>query len=106
MVSLGQKLKFRITCQKPFYQIITAVLGKKTTKKTLNIGGNKKNWRSGYLAKAMAHAKGYSSCEGLLQNSQIGSKIKNLKNMPKTFLSEHYSCSVQKVARKSQIFEK
>ena len=36
-----------------------------------------------------------------LQNGQFGSKIKNAKNMRKTTLQEHYSCSVQKIARKN-----
>ena len=35
------------------------------------------------------------------QNSQFGSKIKNANNMRKTILQEHYSCSVQKTARKN-----
>ena len=36
-----------------------------------------------------------------LQNGQFGSKIKNAKNMRKTILQEHKSCSVQKIARKN-----
>ena len=35
-----------------------------------------------------------------LQNGQFGSKIKNGKNMRKTILQEHQSCSVQKTTRK------
>ena len=36
-----------------------------------------------------------------LQNGQFGSKIKNAKNMPKTILQQHQSCSVQKTAQKN-----
>ena len=36
-----------------------------------------------------------------LQTGQFGSKIKNAKNMRKTILQEHWSCSVQKSARKN-----
>ena len=36
-----------------------------------------------------------------LQNCHFGSKIKNSKNMRKTILQEHWSCSVQKAAQKS-----
>ena len=35
-----------------------------------------------------------------LANAQFGSKIKNAKNMQKTILQEHKSCSVQKTAKK------
>ena len=35
-----------------------------------------------------------------MQNGKFGSKIKNAKNMRKTILQEHWSCSVQKTARK------
>ena len=36
-----------------------------------------------------------------MQNGQFGSKVKNAKNMRKTILQEHKSCSVQKTARKN-----
>ena len=36
-----------------------------------------------------------------MQNGQFGSKIKNPKNMSKTILQEHWSCCVQKTARKN-----
>ena len=36
-----------------------------------------------------------------LQNCQFGSKIKNAKNMRKTILQDHYSCSAQKTAPKN-----
>ena len=36
-----------------------------------------------------------------LQNGQFGSKIKNAKNMGKTILQEHWSCSVKKTAKKN-----
>ena len=35
-----------------------------------------------------------------LQSGQLRSKIKNTKNMRKTILQEHYTCSVQKTAPK------
>ena len=37
----------------------------------------------------------------LLQSSQLGSKIENTKNMLKTNLQEHYSCSVKKTSLKN-----
>ena len=49
-----------------------------------------------YLAKAIAHVKGTP-----VKNALFGSKIKNAKIMRKTILQEHYSCSVQKTARKN-----
>ena len=54
-------------------------------------GRNKKYWKDerilkmGYLAKAIAHAKAI----GPLQNGQCGAKIRNAKNMRKTFLQDY-----------------
>ena len=47
--------------------------------------------------------KGYRACKGhrLCKNGQIGSKIKNAKNMRKTIQQEHYSCFVQKPLEKA-----
>ena len=36
-----------------------------------------------------------------MQSGQLGSKIENAKNMLKTNLQEHYSCSVKKPAPKN-----
>ena len=47
--------------------------------------------KSGHHAKAIVFAK----------NGQFGSKIKILKNMRKTTLQTHYSCSAQKTAPKN-----
>ena len=41
-----------------------------------------------------------------LQNGEFGSKYKNSKNMPKTLLQEHWSCFVQKTARKNTKYSK
>ena len=50
-----------------------------------------------YFAKAIAHAKAIA----FARNGQFGSKIKNAKKKLKTILQEHWSCSVQKTARKN-----
>ena len=41
-----------------------------------------------------------------LQNGQFGSKIKNAKNMRKTILQEHWSCSLQKSAQNNTKFSR
>ena len=46
--------------------------------------------KNGLNAKAIAHA-----------NGQFGLKIKYAKNVRKTVLLAHYSCSMQKTARKN-----
>ena len=46
--------------------------------------------KNGLNAKAIAHA-----------NGQFGLKIKYAKNVRKTLLLAHYSCSMEKTARKN-----
>ena len=41
-----------------------------------------------------------------MQNGQFGLKIKYAKNMPKTFLQTHSSCSIQITARKNSGYSK
>ena len=50
----------------------------------------------GHHAKAIVFAK----------NGQFGSKIEILKNMQKTTLQTHYTCSVQKTAPKNTQYSK
>ena len=49
----------------------------------------------------MTHAKPRA-----FANGQFESKIKNVKNMRKTILQEHYSCFVQKTARKNNKYSR
>ena len=57
MVSLGQKLKMRKTCEKPFYENIRVVLCKKTARKNTKYWRNETVLKIGHLAKAIAHEK-------------------------------------------------
>ena len=57
MVTLGQKLKMRKTCEKRFYKNIRVVLCKKTAPKNTKYSRNETILKIGYLAKAIAHAK-------------------------------------------------
>ena len=41
-----------------------------------------------------------------MQNGQFGLKIKYAKNVRKTVLLAHYSCSMQKTARKNSYYSK
>ena len=41
-----------------------------------------------------------------MENGQFGLKIKYAKNMRKTALLSHYSCSMQKAARKNSLYSK
>ena len=41
-----------------------------------------------------------------MQNGQFGLKIKYAKNMRKTFVQTHSSCSMQKTARKNSSYSK
>ena len=75
------------TCEKPFHTKIRIVLWENRAKNT-QYSRNEKNLEIGHLAKAIAHPKVTA-----LQNGQLGSKIKNAKNMQKTILQDHYSCS-------------
>ena len=51
--------------------------------------------KNGLNAKAIAHA-----------NAQFGLKIKYVKNVRKTVLLAHYSCSMQKTAGKNSWYSK
>jgi len=68
----------------------------KTARENTKYSRNETILKIGNHARAIAHASAIA-----LQNGQFGSKIKNAKNLPKTILQEHYSCSVQKTARKN-----
>ena len=61
----------------------------KTARKNTKYSRNETILKVGHLARA------------ILQNGQLGSKIKNAKNMRKIILQDDYSCSVQKIARKN-----
>ena len=84
MVSFGQKLKMPKTCQKLFYKNIIVFLCKKTARKNIKYSRNEIILKIDHLAKAIAHAKAIA-----FPNGQFGSKIQNVKNMPKTILQEH-----------------
>ena len=58
ILTFAQKLKFKKTCQNPFYKSFTVVLCKKPLQKTLNIREMRAFSKSAIMhAKAMAHAK-------------------------------------------------
>ena len=71
MVSFGQKLKLRKSCEKRFFNHIRVVLCKKPLEKTPNIRKMRLFWKSVIVP---------------WQNGQFGSKIKIKKNMRKTIL--------------------
>ena len=92
MVSLGQKLKLPKTCQKRL-QGHVRVLCAKNGSETPNIR-EMTSFRKWPKSTTMQRLQA-------LQNVQFGSKIKIAKNMPKTCLETHQSCSVQKTAPKT-----
>ena len=58
ILTLAQKLKFRKTCQNPFYKSFRVVLCKNPLQKTGNIWEITAFWKSAIMhAKAIAHAK-------------------------------------------------
>ena len=57
ILTLGQKLKFRKTCQNPFYKSFTVVLCKKNAPKNIKYSRNETILKIGHHAKALAHAK-------------------------------------------------
>ena len=61
-----------------------------------NYSRNETILKTGHLAKAIAHVKAIG-----LAIWSLSVKIKNTKNMRKTILQEHKSCSVEKTARKN-----
>ena len=96
IVSFGQKLKFKKTCEKRFFNDMRVVLCKKQLEKTLNIREMRRFWKSAITQRLK-----------LLQNSQFGSKIKigkkNAKNDSLIILE--LFCAKNRL-RKHQIFEK
>ena len=85
-----KNLKWPKTCEKRFYEHIRVVLFKKPLIKTPNIRQMRAFLKSAILQRLQT-----------LQNGQFGSKIKMAKNMRKTILRAHQSCSVQKTAHKN-----
>ena len=75
---------------KTFLQDIAVVLYKKTARKKTPFLKSKKKATKQRLSK-------YSLCKIVT----FGQKLKIQKNMLKTILQEHYSCSVQKFAGKN-----
>ena len=91
MVSLGEKIKLLKTCEKRLYNHIMVALCKKGKEKTANIGEMRGFSK---LAKKATRQRLQP-----LQNGQFGSKKKIAKNMRKTTLQSHYTCSMQKTDR-------
>ena len=65
ILTLGQKLKFKKTCQNSFYKSLKVVVCKKQLQKTLNIREMRPFWKS-------ATCKGYRPCKILT----LGQKLK------------------------------
>ena len=76
MVSLGQKLKFRKTCEKRFFNHIRVVLCKKPLEKTPNIREMRRFWKS-------AIVQTYSLCKMV----SLGQKLKFRKTCEKRFFN-------------------
>ena len=90
----GSKIKILKNMRKTTLQTHYSCSAQKTAPKTTNI---KKNGRFLKMGKIGHHAKAIV----FAKNGQFGSKIKILKNMRKTTLQTHYSCSAQKTAPKN-----
>ena len=96
ILTLGQKLKFKKTCQNSFYKWFQVVLCKKPFQKTGNIREMRPFWKSAIMQRLYP-----------MQNPHFGSKIKIQRNMTKSFLQMILSCYVQKNrSKKHEIFEK
>ena len=89
-LNLSRNLKFKKTCQNPFYNSFRVVLCKKPLEKTPKYSRNESILKIGHHVKAIAEAK-----------SQFGSELKIPKNVSKSILQLIYSCSVIKAARKN-----
>ena len=89
-LSWVKKLKFKKTCQNPFYKSFRVVLGKKPLQKTQNIREMRPFWKSPIMQRLQP-----------LQNRHFGSKNRIPKNMSKTILQIISSCSTQKTASKN-----
>ena len=72
----------------------------KTTRENTKYSTNKRIVKIGHLRQRL------QLMHRPLQNSQFGSKIVKAKNMGKTILQKHQSCSVQKSARKNTKYSK
>ena len=99
MVNFGRKLKMPKTCEKLFHKNIRVILWKKPLEKQQIFENCElfKNQESKERLRPMRRLLP-------LQNAEFGSKIKNAKkkkNMQKTILQEHESCSVQKAHKKT-----
>ena len=95
MLTLGQKLKFKETCQNPLYISFTVVLCKKELKKRPNIREMRPFLKSAII----------QSLEPI-KNPHLGAKIKIAKHMSKFILEIIYNCSGQKIARKKTKYSK
>ena len=82
MVTLGPKLKYVKTCQKPMYKHTRVVLCRKPLERT-KYSRNETILKIGHLPKAIVHAKAIP-----LKNVQFESEIKMAKNMRQTVLQE------------------
>ena len=75
MVSLGQKLKMRKTCEKRFYKNIRVILCKKTARKNNKYSRTETNLKIIRLRKGYSQCKGYSLCKMV----SLGRKFKNIR---------------------------
>ena len=75
IVSLGQKLTFKETCDKRFFNHVRLVLCKKPIEKTPNVGEMRRFWKSAIMQGAVA-----------FENSQFCSKINIQENMRQKIL--------------------
>ena len=95
-VSLGQKLKFKKTCEKRFFNHVSVVLCKKQLERTQNTRKMRRFWKSAIM-------------QGLwpLQNGQFGSKIKVQKKHGKndSLIMLDLFCAKNRL-RKHQLFGK
>ena len=85
IVSLGQKLKLKKTCEKRFFNDVRVVLCKKPLEKTPNIREMRRFWKSAIIQRLQP-----------LENVQYASKIKILKHTWRTTLERHKGCSLAK----------
>ena len=92
----GSKIKNAKNMRRLILQEHYSCSVQKTAPKNTNYSRNEAILKIGHLAKAIAHVRLQA-----LQYGRFRSKIKNAKNMRKTILQEHQSCSVQKTLRKN-----
>ena len=92
----GSKIKNVKNMRKTILQEQQGSSVQKTARKNTKHLRNEMILKIGHLAKALAHGKGIAFAK-----LSVWVKNKNGKNMRKTILQEHQSCSVQKTARKN-----